>query len=84
MEQFFNPYTIDPDTLTLGELVVMEGITGWTTGEILAGFAGQGVQSPKFLLALRTIAGSRQDGSYRVEDAMDEPLLSMLQVITDG
>lgn len=85
MEQSFNPFTLDVDSLTLGELVVIEGITGLGTGDILAAFeGGVGVQSPKFLLALQSVVGARGADSYSLEDAMDVRLVDVLGVMSDG
>jgi len=85
MEPSSNPYLVDPDSLTLGEMVVFEGVTGWTTGEILAAFeGGSGVQSPKFLLALQSVVGARGADSYQLEDAMAVRLVDVLGVISSG
>jgi len=64
-----DPFTLDQDSLTLGEYVTIEELTGWEFPRIFAGFTGEGVLSPKFLLALQFVAGRRVDPAYTLEDA---------------
>lgn len=66
-----NPFTVTPDTLTLGELTAIEELTDWTIPEIMQAFVnGEGAQYASFMLALQLIAGTREeDGNYSVQDA---------------
>ncbi len=65
-----NPFTVTPDSLTLGELAALEELTDWTVPEIMAAFVnGEGAQYASFMLALQLIAGKRDDNSYTLRDA---------------
>ncbi len=65
-----NPFTVTPDSLTLGELTAIEELTDWTIPDILAAFVnGEGAQHASFMLALQLIAGKRDTPSYTLTDA---------------
>lgn len=65
-----NPFTVTPDSLTLGELAAIEELTDWTIPEIMGAFVnGEGAQYASFMLALQLIAGKRDDKSYTLTDA---------------
>ena len=72
-----NPFQLDPDTLTLGEYAVIEDMTGLGFTEIIEGFATRAVTSPKFLLALQVVAGSRSSDLYSFDDAADTLLTDL-------
>ena len=65
-----NPFTVQPESLTLGELTAIEELTDWTIPEIMQAFRnGEGAQYASFMLALQLIAGTREESSYTVQDA---------------
>ena len=65
-----NPFTVQPDSLTLGELTAIEELTDWTIPDIMAAFVnGEGAQYASFMLALQLIAGKREDAAYTLVDA---------------
>ncbi len=65
-----NPFTVTPDSLTLGELAAIEELTDWTIPEIMSAFVnGEGAQHASFMLALQLIAGTREESSYTLTDA---------------
>ena len=79
-----DPFTIDVDALTLGEYAAIEEITGMDYPEIFVALADEGVMSPKFLLALQLVAGSREDSSYTLEDAAAVRFLDLDRSGDDG
>lgn len=73
-----NPFGIDPDSLTLGELALIEELTGWQLAKILVSFSGSGIlESAQFLLALQVIAGHRADPNYTLADARQVRFLDL-------
>ncbi len=72
-----DPFTIDPDTLTLGEYAAIEEVTGWDYPRIFTALSGEGVTSPRFLLALQLVAGARETPGYTLEDAAQVRFLDL-------
>lgn len=69
-----NPFALNPDTLSVGELAVIEEMTDLELAEILVGIRdGLAARSPQFLLALMFIQGRRSSPDYTVEEAMATP-----------
>ncbi len=65
-----NPFTVTPESLTLGELTALEELTDWTIPDIMAAFVnGEGAQHASFMLALQLIAGKRDNPAYTLVDA---------------
>jgi hypothetical protein len=65
-----NPFLIDPDTLTLGEMTALWEITGLETIELLMRLGdGSAAVHPALLMGLQFIAGRRVDPTYTLVDA---------------
>lgn len=79
-----DPFAIDTDSLTLGEYAAIEEVTGWDYPTIFTGLSGEGVTSPKFLLALQLVAGAREDPGYTLEDAAHVRFLDLNREEPDG
>ena len=66
--------TINPDTLTLGELAIFEAVAGTSIEETVDGLAtGAMVESASFLVACVLVASSRQGEPLTVEQASQFP-----------
>ena len=79
-----DPFTVDQDSLSLGEYATISEITGWDYPQIFAAFTGTGVLNPQFVLALQLIAGHREDPDYTLEDAANVRFLDLDQEAVDG
>ena len=79
-----DPFASDPDTLTLGEYAAIEEITGYDFPEIFTALGGEGVTSPRFLLALQLVAGARETPGYTLEDAAHVRFLDLNRETDNG
>ncbi len=75
---------IDPDTLTLGELAVLEEYTGLTIAEMLAALnARMQAESATFLVACVYVAGKREDLGFTPQDANAIPFVTYAELDVD-
>jgi hypothetical protein len=64
-----NPFLLNPDTLTLGELTALWEITGLNISEVLAHLSSGAAFHPALLMGLQFIIGRRADPDYTIQDA---------------